>query len=254
MARTAWLVTGSILAAAALVSGTYNVIGLLAHEMETRVETVPAEGIRRIEVDDDAGSVTIEAADVDEITVRARIGHGLRRSGSSVRVDGETLLVRGSCPVFGSEWCDVRYTIEVPREIDVVVDSDNDGVTIVGVHGHVEAHSDNGSIRLEDVVGDAVLTSDNGGIHAFGLTAERVSASSDNGGIELELVQPPMSVDATSDNGDVVLVVPSGDEVYAVTVDTDNGNADNQLRTDPASDRHIDVTTDNGDATVRYAG
>jgi DUF4097 and DUF4098 domain-containing protein YvlB len=171
-----------------------------------------------------------------------------------VRVDGETLHVRGSCPVLGSEWCDVRYTIEVPRDIDLVVRSDNDGVRVTGVRGRVELHSDNGSVRVTDVVGDAVLTSDNGGIHAFGLTSEHVSASSDNGSIELELVAPPMSVEASSDNGDVVVVVPDGDEMYAVTVSTDNGSTDNQLRTDPSSDRHIDVSTDNGDATVRHPG
>jgi hypothetical protein len=254
MARTAWLVTGSILAAAALVSGTYNVIGLLAHEMETRVVTVPADGVAVIDVDDDAGSVTVEAADVDEITVRARIGHGLRRSGSSVRVEGDRLVVRGSCPVFGSEWCDVRYTIEVPRDVDVVVRSDNDGVRVSGVRGRVELHNDNGSVRVNDVVGDVVLTSDNGGIHAFGLSSEHVIAQSDNGDIELELVTPPLSVEADSDNGGVVVVVPAGDERYAVTVDTDNGNADNQIGTDPTSERQIDVSTDNGDVTVRHPG
>jgi hypothetical protein len=253
MARAAWLVTGSILAAAALTSGTYNVVGLLAHEMETRVDIVPAAGIAVLDVDDGAGSVTVQSADVDQITVRARIGHGMRRSGSSVRVEGDRLVVRGSCPVFGSEWCDVRYTIEVPRRIDVVLRSDNHDVRVTGIEGRVEMRSDNGSLRASDVIGDVVMSSDNGGIHGFALRSADVRVDTDNGGVELELVTAPRHVEATSDNGDVLVEVPQGGESYAVSISTDNGNADNQVRTDPASDRQVRIETDNGDATIRYS-
>ena len=151
-------------------------------------------GIAVLDVDDDAGSVTIESADVDQITVRARIGHGLRRSGSSVRVEGNRLVVRGSCHVIGSQWCDVRYTIEVPADIDVVVSADNDGIRVTGIDGRVELHSDNGSIRATDITGDVELSADNGSIDGVGLNSSAVQADSDNGSIDLELRQPPRTV------------------------------------------------------------
>jgi hypothetical protein len=251
--RTAWIAVGSVTAAAALASGTFNIVELLAHEMETRVESFDAEGVAVLDIDNDAGSVTIQSADVDQITVRARIGHGLRRSGSSIRIEGDRLLVRGSCPVIGSQWCDVRYTIEVPADIDVVVEGDNDGIRVTGIDGRVELHSDNGSIRLTDINGDVELSADNGSIEAVGLTSNSVQADSDNGDIELELRQPPQTLDLSSDNGDIVVVVPRDDEVYAVDVTTDNGSTENGLRTDQAGSRRITASTDNGDVTLRYA-
>jgi hypothetical protein len=253
MIRTAWLAVGSVTAAAALVSGTFNIVELLAHEMESRVASFPAEGIEVIDIDNDAGSITITSADVDQITVRTRIGHGLRRSASSVRVEGDRLLLRGSCPIIGSQWCNVRYTIEVPSDVDVVVSGDNDGITVSGIVGNVQLHSDNGSITASDITGDIDLTADNGSIRATRVTSDSVQASSDNGSIRLELASSPHNVKATSDNGNIIVVVPQGDELYAVDISTDNGSTDNRLRTDIASDRHVVATTDNGSVTLRYA-
>jgi hypothetical protein len=254
MIRTTWLALGSITAAAALVSGTFNIVDLLAHEMETRVSTFDAAGITLVDVDDDAGLIVIEAADVEQITVRARIGHGLRRSGSSVQLEGDRLVVRGSCPVLGSQWCDVRYTIEVPADIDVIAHGDNDGVRVTGVKGHVDVQSNNGSIRVADLSGQVELSADNGRIDATGLTSSSVSARSANGGIELELLSPPQLVDVSTDNGNIVVVMPAGNEVYAVDLTAGNGNTDNRLRTDPASDRQVVAATDNGNVTLRYPG
>jgi hypothetical protein len=251
--HTAWLVVGSIAAVAALAHGTFNIVQLVAHEMETQIATYDAAGIAVLDVDDDTGSVTIRSADVDQITVRARIGHGLRRSESSVHVDGDRLVVRGSCPRIGSQWCNVRYVIEVPERIDVVVRSDNDGILVTGIDGRVELHSDNGSIRASDIRGDVLLSSDNGSVRASGLTSRFVRADADNGSVELELIVPPQTVDASSDNGNVLLIVPPGDELYAVDLSTDNGDTDNGVRTDTTSDRRLTITSDNGNVTTRYS-
>ena len=134
----------------------------------------------------------IESADVDTITVRARIGHGLRRSGSSVNVEGDRLIVRGSCPIFGSQWCDVRYTIEVPGDVDVVVSGDNDGIRVAGIDGRVELHSDNGSIRATDITGD-----DRPVVRQWQHSCDRIAsvtpfeATSDNGDVDIELLVAP---------------------------------------------------------------
>jgi hypothetical protein len=84
------------------------------------------------------------------------------------------------------------------------------------------------------------------------LTSDSVQASSDNGSIRLELANAPHNVNASSDNGSIIVVLPQGDEVYAVDVATDNGSTDNRLRTDVASDRHVVARTNNGNVTLRY--
>ena len=45
-----------------------------------------------------------------------------------------------------------------------------------------------------------------------------------------------------------------GDDAYAVAVRTGSGDQDVGVRTDPSSDRVVDVETGSGDASVRYAG
>jgi hypothetical protein len=250
---TAWLSVGSLLTTAAIGWGTFNIVDLVAHEMETRTVTVDAAGIDLIDVVDDAGSVTIESADVDQITVRARIGHGLKRSGSSVVVDGNRVVVRGSCPVLGSQWCDVRYTITVPADIDVVARSDDNSIRAAGLDGDVDLRSDNGSVRVTDLGGDVRLQSDNGAIDARALTGTTVRADADNGSVSVEMLVAPRSVQLSSNNGRVTLVLPTGDELYAVDISSQNGGVDNQLRVDPKSERTVVISSDNGTATARYA-
>jgi hypothetical protein len=251
-ARTAWLVIGSVVTVAALLGGVSNIVGLLAHEMETRIVTVPAADIAVLEVHSDAGSVTVRAADVTEITVRARIGHGLRRSGSSVEVVDDRLVVRGSCPVFGSQWCDVRYTIDVPAGIDVVVRADNDDVRVSGVTGVLDLHSGNGSVRADDVGGSLTMSSDNGSIRGTGVVADTVDARTDNGDVAIEMRVAPRMLNARSDNGDVEVVVPDDAATYAVDISSGNGSVDSALRTDPASERRVTISSDNGNVSASY--
>ena len=42
--------------------------------------------------------------------------------------------------------------------------------------------------------------------------------------------------------------------LYRVDLRTDNGSTDNLVRTDPASDHVIDLSTDNGSITLRPPG
>ena len=66
------------------------------------------------------------------------------------------------------------------------------------------------------------------------------------------MARAPRSVRAESDNGDVVVIVPRGSELYAVDATTDNGDAATPIRTDPSARRRIVARSDNGDVTVRY--
>lgn len=65
--NTMWLSVGSVVAVGALADGTLNIVGLVAHEMETSVQTFAAQGITSIDVDNDAGAVTVEGADARSV-------------------------------------------------------------------------------------------------------------------------------------------------------------------------------------------
>ncbi len=57
---------------------------------------------------------------------------------------------------------------------------------------------------------------------------------------------------ARSDHGDVTVVVPNGDDAYAVDAGTDHGSRDVGIKDDPSAPRTIDAHSDHGDVSVTY--
>jgi Putative adhesin len=254
--RRTWLIVGSLVTVPVLLFGGTQVASALAHEERTEVSEFAADGLQSVHVDNAAGSVRIVGVeDTDTVTVTARISDGWRATGHDVQRDGDRLVVEGTCPLFLSDWCSVRYTIEMPSDLAVMANADDGGVTVTDVAADVEASSDNGRIELARIEGDVVLHSDNGSVTATGIRqASRADAASDNGDVRLEFIDSPDDVVATSDNGSVDVVIPDdGAIAYRVDAESDNGTASFPVRTDPDGDRTITATSDNGDVTVTYA-
>ncbi|MGH9133066.1 MAG: hypothetical protein ACRDZZ_03955 [Ilumatobacteraceae bacterium] len=246
-----WLAAGSVLAVAGFAWGAFNVVDLLAHEVTTVSDTFDAHGVSVIDIENDAGRVVVIGTDADEITIEARVSDGLRDTGNSYRVVEDRLEIRGTCPLLGSMWCSVDYRIEVPGDVALDIDAD-DRVEIVDVRGALTVDTDNGRIEIRGAEGPLAVSTDNGRIDASGVRSTQISAGSDNGSVEIVMAVPPDRLDATSDNGRVEVVLPDTLDTYAVTTDTDNGTVRNEVRTDPTSPRTINLSSDNGDVTVRY--
>jgi Putative adhesin len=254
--RRTWLIVASLVTVPVLLLGAAQVTSALAHEERTEVSEFDAGGLQSVDVDNAAGSVRIVGVeDTDTVTVTARISDGWRATGHDVRREGDRLVVDGTCPIFLSDWCNVRYTIEVPSDLAVTAETDSGRVTVTDIAGDVAASSDDGRIELARIEGNVVLHSDNGSVTATGIRrASRAEATSDNGGVRLEFLDPPDDVVATSDNGSVDVVIPDdGAVVYKVDAESDNGTVSFPVRTDPDGDRTITAQSDNGDVTITYA-
>ena len=157
----------------------------------------------------------ITTTDADEVVVRARISEGLRRTGEEQQVVGDTLQLRASCPNFGSNWCAVDYTLEVPRHLALVI------------------RTDDGPIEGSD------------------LRSATVDADADHGRVSLAFAVPPEAVRATTDHGSVEVVVPDDGTAYRLDVETDHGERVEDVPIDSSSARSITIRTDHGDASVR---
>ncbi len=210
-----WWIVGVVLFIGALTAGAYQVVTLLAHEERTETVSYPAAGLTTLDVATGNGAVRVTASDTDEVVVRARISEGLRRTGEDQQVVGDTLRLRASCPNFGSDWCAVDYTLEVPRDLALV------------------------------------LRTDDGPIEGVDLRSPTVDAEADNGRVSLSFATPPEAVTATTDNGSVEVVVPDDGTAYRLDVETDNGERIEDAPIDSSSGRSITVRTANGDASVR---
>jgi hypothetical protein len=253
VARAVWITLGGILAIAALGWGTYNVISILAHEEYTQRWTFASDDVSSLAVHNESGSVTITATPGDTITVTAEVSDGWQTTEVSTAVVDGVLGLRSECPAFVSPWCSVDFTIAIPADRPVTVDGSGT-VRVRGMSAPIDIDSDDGRAELDDVSGDIRVSNDDGRIIGRRLTSAAVDARNTNGSIELSFLDPPQSVYARTQNGSIEVVVPDTEVLYRVEMDTSHGGTDNLVRTDPNSERTIDLATSNGSITVRPPG
>jgi hypothetical protein len=231
---TLWRIGGALVVVPMLVYGVYQVVIALAHEEQTLRRSFDAAGITTLEVHNQAGgSVQVVGADIDTIRVRARVSHGLRRTDHSERVEGDRVVLASSCPLYGTDFCSVSYTVEVPSDIDLLLRTDSGRVGATDIDGTVDIGNDTGSIELVQVTGDINVHTDTGRIH-------------------LDFDVAPQAVQASTDTGSVEVVLPDDTATYRVETGTDTGGEVVSVRTDPSSTRSIVARTDTGDITIRY--
>jgi hypothetical protein len=252
--RSLWLVGASFAAVLALAFGTLQAASLVAHEERDEVTTVDADEVASVAVDNGAGSVTLIGVDGrDEITVRAHISDGLRATGHRVVERDDILFVRGSCPVFGSEWCSVDYTIEMPSDMYASV-TGRGGVSATDLDGGLRARSKSSRVDLLRVGGDLTVETDQGSVEGDDLRAGSVVASTDQGSLRLTFVTSPDEVRTEADQGSIDIVLPDEPGVYyADDLHSDQGSENISIRTRSDSDRPLIAETDQGSITVGYA-
>ncbi len=248
-----WKVLGAILVVAGLLWGTYNVVTLLAHEARVETQTFAAADVSSLDIDNSSGTVRIVATDTDEISVRARISDGLRSTGEHREIVDGQLRLRATCPLIGSNFCDVTYDVVVPLDLPITIDAANGRVEVSGSTAPVAINADNGTVELTGLSGAIQAETDNGRLLGSGLRATEVRADTDNGRVELEFAVAPTNVVATSNNGSVTVVVPDDGETYQVAMQTNNGSENLEVPTDPSSTRVLELRTDNGSVTARLA-
>lgn len=196
-------------------------------------ETVPAAGLAVVDIATGNGSVEVVGGTGDEIAIRVVLHESDEGDADyTLETEGDRLLVRGECDSGWFDKCQVGFTVTVPDDLDVDVETSNGRIVVDGVAGNLGVESDNGAIEAER------------------LHSAHVTARTDNGRIRLLFDAAPESVDASTDNGAVAVVVPDDQNVYDVDADSDNGSIDVDVRTDPSSDRWITVQTDNGSIDV----
>jgi DUF4097 and DUF4098 domain-containing protein YvlB len=135
------------------------------------------------------------------------------------------------------------------------------------VQGALDLHSGDGDVRVASASGPLQLSSANGDVTGTGLTSSQVQASSKNGTVDLNFTGVPKTVTGRSDNGNVIVGLPRGptgsrgvgvgvirlEPSYLVSATSDNGSHSVGVPTNSTSDRHIVVSSSNGDVSVEYA-
>ena len=249
MTRKAWLVAGSIAAAVTLVFGTFQVVSLLARSTDEATTTFQA--VRRLVVDNDAGSIRLRPSPDATLRIDRKETRGLTKPSYSERMEGGRLVVEADCagPL---GWCRVQLEIEVPAGVDVEASGGGGSVRADGLDAGLRLRSSGGSITVVGSGPVLDLSSSGGSVNVESARAREVKARSSGGSVRVRSAVVPDFVDAHSSGGRVTVEVPDGPTAYRVDAASSGGSARTQVRTDPTSSRRITAHSTGGSVTVRY--
>ncbi|HEX2643048.1 MAG TPA: DUF4097 family beta strand repeat-containing protein [Thermoanaerobaculia bacterium] len=246
-------------------------------------KTFPFQAGALLELDNTNGGVTVEPWNRNEVQIVAekkvkapsdekarelmdKLQIATAPSGGGLRV--ETRFPKNGNGLF--DWMsgngtsiNVNYTIRVPRQARLDLETTNGGLNVKGTRGAAALESTNGQVAVQDVEGNLKLETTNGGIHAVDI-AGAVEASTTNGGIEVSLRDLPdnSKLDFSTTNGGVTVRLPR-DVRLTLDAETTNGRISNDFELDSKrSGKHhlsgdingggglLKVSTTNGSVTI----
>lgn len=260
---------GVVLALVAVASSALSISQALLRSERTTV--VDLEGdVTRLVLEVDSGDVRVQATEREGVRIERTETWSIERPAVREEVVDGVLQVRADCNAVLS-WCDVAYVLQVPTGTTVLARTGSGSFEAEGT-GDVQADTGSGEVQLTSVTGDADVRSGSGDVAVDGVRGgsvvartgsgditvtraelARVSGRTGSGDVEVALRGVPDEVLARTGSGDVDVELPQGNDAYAVTVRTGSGDQDVDVRTDPSSDRVVDVETGSGDASVLYS-
>jgi len=219
----------------------------------------PAAGIQRLNVREVDGSVEVIAADVQEISLVARV----RSRGTapdkksenegffSTALEGDTLTigrkstVRIGVPFFRTNDVSIDYSLTVPRTVGL------------------EVKTVNGRIASRGIDGETAFTSVNGPIEVETSGENELSATAVNGGVKAHFIKTFQGANLKTVNGLVQAILPPSAS-FACELSQVNGDFEASfplsIRSNPGSRRvsgevnggryALKITTVNGDIRV----
>ncbi|GLW97930.1 DUF4097 family beta strand repeat-containing protein [Microtetraspora sp. NBRC 16547] len=172
-----------------------------------------------------AGDVTVNESDRTGIQVAETRDWSGAKPQNGHRVDGDTLILEYDC-----RNCGIDYRIDVPRGVEVKIDSGA------------------GDITLRSLTGPVRLSTGAGDVDANGLAGKRVSVDTGSGDVKLKFASAPDEVSTETGAGSATLWVPQGS--YNVTAETAVGSRRIDVSRDSSASRSISVKTGVGDIKV----
>ncbi len=211
------------LTALAVASGCDHAEGRISSN--TRRATIarnwPAANIQRIKVFEVSGSITVQAAPGNEVSLLASakgdldVQKGKENDGlfTTEVVDGELRIGRREEKrdgwkigfIWGDDDVEIDYVLKVPPTVDLDVSTVNGRIATSGTEGETEASTVNGSIDIETAgAKELAATTVNGRVKAkFTRTFQGARFKTVNGGVEATLPQDAsFTVNLSQVNGD----------------------------------------------------
>lgn len=243
-----WIVA-AVTVGVVLIFGTISVVGYFMLQTETRTTSFP-NAVTRVQVTNTNGHVKIRTGTATPgATVISRSQNSFRTAKHSEAVTNGVLQVSGSCEggFFVADACSMDFDITVPKGTTVEARTTTGDISVIGTGAAVTATSSTGDLRVTRAGGAIRLTTNVGNVIGVDLPGGTVQGRSNTGDVELEFTTAPDRITATTNVGDVRVVVPDDATTYQATADTDIGDRHLDIPIDPRSEHIAELSTNTGD-------
>lgn len=145
-----------------------TMISLYAFAADKVIEdTIKLSAGKRIDLKTSAGGISITSHDLDEVQMRVEVSG--RRADEFIV---ETEIKNGNLYIDGdyesrSRWSnygEVQFTLVVPKEVDLELNTSGGAIDVSNIAGNVEAHSSGGSLDMNKIVGDLDVHTSGGSV------------------------------------------------------------------------------------------
>ncbi|WP_226011188.1 DUF4097 family beta strand repeat-containing protein [Halomicrobium salinisoli] len=233
----------SVLAGLAATTALSGCVAAGGSRTVEETETTTHDAGEALAVDGEAGDVTVEGADRDDVEVQATKRAASEGdlgdvSLSTDRSDGRLELVverEDAWFRFGSPpRLDLHVT--VPADVRVErIDVASGDVELTGVRGPTTVDTSSGDVRARDVDGDVTVDTSSGDVTLQSVGVATVDVSSG----DVEVIDADGNVTADTSSGDVTVANPGGD----VDVSASSGDVSIRLPAEPGATVSADVTS-----------
>jgi DUF4097 and DUF4098 domain-containing protein YvlB len=226
-------VVAGVAATVVLVAGAASAVGFFMISNGTERVNF-SEPVTRVEVTVGAGDVKVRTAAAGQGTsVTSRTSSSFRTAHHSESVTNGVLAVKGTCrgSMVVSDFCSVNFEISVQAGTSVKVDTSSGDVSVLGTGAPVTVLTRAGDIHLDRTGAPARAKTNSGDVKGLLLAGGDVSAATNAGNVKLEFATSPTRVKASTNTGDVDVLVPNDQTVYRIDADVNVG------------DRRLDVPT-----------
>jgi hypothetical protein len=232
-APSGWLTAGSAFTAVVVGIGAVAVAAALAQRTteDARTHRGPVD---RIVVDLSDGRLTVRRGG-PEVVVHRRLAWSWTRPHTTQTWADGTLTLAAACGTRSRPSvavnCTTDYTLEVPAQVHVTARTSED-------------------IRVDGVRGDLDLSTA-GTVTVTG-AAGRVAATSPDGDIDVRFDRPPPEAEASTESGDIRLVVPRDGRYRVHTVVPPGDEADVAVAREPDGPHRLTARTGTGTVAIAY--
>lgn len=238
-----------VLAAAALAALTVSGLSAcsaLGREKTFEDDAKVSRKVTSIRLDNGNGDVRVDASSgAPTVSVHRKVNYrGDKPDGTSFRVDNGVLTLSGC----GKD-CGVDYVVKIPAGLPVTGGTSNGGLTLTDV-GTVDVHTTNGQIAVADARGPVKLRTSNGDVDVKDVKGGGIDTQTSNGEVTIRTATP-QNIKARTTSGSLTVTAPAAK--YRISANDAHGDKNVAFKNDPSGKYRLDLSTTNGDLTVKSA-